>query len=40
VVFFSRVFPPNLYMHLSSPEACHMPQPFHSSLFDHPNSIW
>jgi hypothetical protein len=27
-------------MHFSSPHACHMPRPSHSSSYDHPNNIW
>jgi len=36
---FPQVSPPKPCIHLSSPHTCYMPRPYHSSLFDHPNSI-
>jgi hypothetical protein len=35
-------FPDNTFTGVCShlPHACHMPHPFHSLWFDHPNNIW
>jgi hypothetical protein len=40
VVFFLLVFPPKSYFHGSSPHACYIPCPSHSTLLDHSDYAW